>query len=79
MATSRITQNSDVSYTLPDGIDDLVLTGTDPIDGTGNSLDNQIFGNNANNIIQGLEGNDTLYGIDGDDISSILFCLLQGR
>ncbi|MCB1657105.1 MAG: PD40 domain-containing protein, partial [Pseudomonadales bacterium] len=68
MATSRITHNSDVSYTLPDGVDDLVLTGTDPIDGTGNSLDNQIFGNNANNIIDGLDGNDTLYGGDGNDI-----------
>jgi hypothetical protein len=68
MATSRTSHSSDVSYTLPEGIDDLYLTGTDAIDGTGNILDNQIFGNNADNIIQGLEGNDTLLGADGEDI-----------
>ena len=68
MATSKITHTSDVSYTLPNGIDDLILTGTADIDGTGNTLNNQIFGNNANNIIQGLEGNDTLYGLEGRDI-----------
>ena len=68
MATSRITQTSDVSYTLPEGVDDLILTGTDNIDGTGNTLDNQITGNVGNNVLQGLEGSDTLLGGDGSDI-----------
>ncbi|HNL35748.1 MAG TPA: tandem-95 repeat protein, partial [Agitococcus sp.] len=68
MAISRTTHTSDVSYTLPEGVDDLILTGTDNIEGTGNILDNQITGNVGDNILQGLEGNDTLLGMDGADV-----------
>ena len=67
MATSRTTDTSSVSYTLPDGVDDLILTGSDDIYGTGNALDNQITGNVGKNILQGLAGSDTLLGGDGND------------
>lgn len=56
------TVKSSVSYTLGDWLNNLTLTGNDPINGTGNSLDNTIFGNDANNILKGGSGNDTIDG-----------------
>jgi Ca2+-binding RTX toxin-like protein len=67
---SRTSHSSDVSYTLPDGIDDLMLTGTDDIDGTGNNLGNVIAGNSGKNVINGMDGNDLLYGAEGNDVIS---------
>ncbi len=67
---------SSVSYTLGDWVNDLTLTGTGAINGTGNSLDNVITGNDATNILRGGAGNDTIdgkggsntiYGEDGND------------
>jgi Ca2+-binding RTX toxin-like protein len=37
-----------VSFTLPDNVENLVLTGTAAINGTGNTLDNTIAGNAGN-------------------------------
>jgi Ca2+-binding RTX toxin-like protein len=37
------------------GLDDLVLTGTDNVNGTGNYLDNKITGNKGNNTLNGYE------------------------
>ena len=55
MATSTpTTVTSSVSYTLLDGEDNLVLTGVDDINGTGNSLNNYITGNVGANILDGL-------------------------
>ncbi len=48
-------------------IENLILTGTDNIDGRGNKLGNYIQGNSGNNILRGAEGNDTLYGGEGVD------------
>ena len=48
-------------------VEKLTLTGTNAINGTGNSLVNTIMGNNAANILKGLIGNDTLSGSGGDD------------
>lgn len=56
------TIKSSVSYALGSNLENLTLTGTGKINGTGNSLKNTIIGNIANNTIKGLAGNDTLYG-----------------
>ncbi|MBF0340527.1 MAG: putative Ig domain-containing protein, partial [Magnetococcales bacterium] len=59
--------NSAVSYTLPANIEQLALTGTAPVDGVGNGLDNLLTGNPAANILAGGAGNDTLDGGAGAD------------
>ncbi|GEM_PF-256058 len=58
---------SSISYTLTDNVENLSLTGTASINGTGNTLDNVIVGNTGNNILSGLDGNDTLTGNAGND------------
>jgi len=58
---------SGIDYTLTDNVENLTLTGTDDLNGTGNSLNNVIYGNTGNNVIDGQGGNDTLYGNSGDD------------
>ncbi len=59
---------SSITYTLTDHVEDLVLTGTAAINGTGNALDNHITGNSANNTLKGLAGNDVLDGQQGADV-----------
>jgi hypothetical protein len=59
---------SGVSYTLPTGVANLLLIGTDDIDGTGNGLNNILIGNSGHNTLSGVGGTDYLYGEDGDDI-----------
>ena len=58
-----------VSYTLGANVERLALNAevTTPIDGTGNELNNELFGNDAQNILRGLAGNDSLRGEGGDD------------
>jgi Ca2+-binding RTX toxin-like protein len=53
------TVRSSVSYTLGNNLENLTLTGSSPISGTGNTLDNTIIGNAVNNSLYGREGNDT--------------------
>ena len=59
---------SSVGYVLPDSVEDLYLTGTANINGTGNAQDNHIYGNSGANIVDGGAGNDTLDGGNGNDI-----------
>ncbi len=59
--------SASVSYALPDNVENLLLTGDKPIDGTGNGLDNQITGNAGDNTLSGGGGNDTLSGGGGAD------------
>lgn len=61
------TVKSNLTWTLSDNLDNLTLTGTAAIDGTGNTLDNVITGNIADNTLTALEGNDTLDGGAGND------------
>jgi Ca2+-binding RTX toxin-like protein len=59
--------NASVSHTLGSNVDNLNLTGTAAINGTGNALDNLLFGNAAANTLTGGAGNDTLNGNAGAD------------
>jgi Ca2+-binding RTX toxin-like protein len=61
------TVQSSVTYTLAVNVENLILTGTTVINGTGNLLDNLILGNSATNVLTGVNGNDTLRGGKGND------------
>lgn len=56
-----------ITYALGANVENLQLTGTGAINGTGNSLDNQLTGNAAANTLTGGAGNDTLDGGEGND------------
>jgi Ca2+-binding RTX toxin-like protein len=62
------TVESSVSFALAANIENLVLTGTAIISGTGNTLANVITGNNVVNTLAGNAGDDTLLGKDGNDV-----------
>ncbi|MBN3951327.1 MAG: pre-peptidase C-terminal domain-containing protein [Nostoc sp.] len=57
-----------VTYTLGANLENLKLIGNNPINGTGNSLNNFLFGNSVNNTLNGRAGDDTLDGNFGNDI-----------
>ncbi|WP_161140691.1 beta strand repeat-containing protein [Propylenella binzhouense] len=59
--------SSSVSHTLSAHLENLTLTGSESIDGTGNVLDNILTGNDSENLLSGLAGNDTLTGGAGND------------
>ncbi|MDP1612335.1 MAG: calcium-binding protein, partial [Sulfuritalea sp.] len=61
------TIKSSVSYTLPANVENLVLTGTAAINGTGNDAANRLVGNAADNVLDGKGGVDALLGGAGDD------------
>ena len=58
---------SNATYTLSANVENLTLTGTAVINGTGNTLDNAITGNSAANILMGDAGDDRLDGGLGND------------
>jgi serralysin len=60
---------SSVSFSLAGQfVEQLTLSGSGNINGTGNSLANVITGNSGNNTINGSSGNDTLSGAAGNDV-----------
>ncbi|MBO1048752.1 MAG: hypothetical protein HEQ10_13875 [Dolichospermum sp. DEX182a] len=59
IVTITDTIQSSTTFTLPAGVENLQLTGTSAINGTGNTDNNVLTGNSANNILAGSDGNDT--------------------
>jgi len=73
VVTEQLTEGTDtvqssVSYTLRANVENLTLTGSTPVDGTGNELANVLVGNDAVNVLTGGDGNDTLTGGVGNDV-----------
>lgn len=60
--------DTSVSYTLSDNVENMLLTGTAAINGSGNALNNRLIGNDAANTLSGGAGNDYLSGRGGDDV-----------
>ena len=61
------TVQSSITWTLGAELENLVLTGSANINGSGNALDNVLTGNAGNNVLTGAAGNDTLIGGLGND------------
>ena len=59
---------SGVALTLTEFLENLTLTGTSAINGTGNAANNKLIGNGASNTLTGLGGTDTLDGGGGADV-----------
>jgi len=62
------TVQASLTYTLGTHVENLTLTGTSAINGTGNALDNMLTGNSAANVLTGGSGNDTYVIGAGDSI-----------
>jgi Ca2+-binding RTX toxin-like protein/methionine-rich copper-binding protein CopC len=66
------TVHSSISIALGPYLENLTLTGSASISGTGNTLDNILVGNNGNNLFSGGLGLDTLTGGGGNDTFHVL-------
>ncbi|PHM10790.1 cadherin-like domain-containing protein, partial [Nostoc sp. 'Peltigera malacea cyanobiont' DB3992] len=58
---------SSVSWVLGNNLENLTLTGSGAINGTGNSFNNILIGNTGANILSGENGNDNLFGDSDND------------
>lgn len=57
-----------VDFTLPDHVENLLLLGSENLNGTGNELDNTLAGNAGDNTLIGGAGNDILVGNAGNNV-----------
>ncbi len=64
----RDTARSFVTHTLADNVENLILLGTNPVNGTGNGAINKLIGNDFANVLNGGLGNDILTGGLGTDV-----------
>jgi Ca2+-binding RTX toxin-like protein len=64
--TDRV--NASIDYTLGPDLENLTLTGTLGLNGTGNELNNVLVGNTGANTLSGLAGDDSLDGGTGINI-----------
>ncbi len=60
--------SASTNYTLGAGEDNLLLTGSADLKGTGNNANNQLEGNDGANVLIGGLGYDQLYAGAGDDV-----------
>jgi Ca2+-binding RTX toxin-like protein len=67
VSTQIDTVMSALSYGLGTNVENLTLTGTAAVNGTGNSASNVLTGNSGANTLDGGAGNDTLSGLVGND------------
>jgi len=63
------TVQSSITWTLSTNVENLILTGSTAINGTGNASDNVLVGNSAANVLKGLAGNDTYVVGTGDTVT----------
>ncbi len=61
------TVQSAVTHTLAVNVENLTLSGSSAVNGTGNASSNVLTGNTASNTLNGLAGSDTLNGGLGND------------
>ncbi|EIM31785.1 putative calcium-binding protein,FG-GAP repeat protein, partial [Leptothrix ochracea L12] len=61
------TVQASIDWTLTAEVENLLLIGAGPLNGSGNSLDNLINGNVGNNLLDGGAGNDVISGGQGND------------
>ena len=67
LASEIDTVRSSVSWALGANLENLTLTGSAHLNGTGNALNNVLTGNAGNNVLNGGAGRDTLIGGAGND------------
>ena len=59
---------SSVSYTAPNLVEEVQLTGTTEINASGNAQNNRLYGNSGANILNGKADSDAMWGGAGNDI-----------
>ncbi|UVM75064.1 M10 family metallopeptidase [Pseudomonas alvandae] len=67
LASEIDTVRASLTWSLGTNLENLTLTGSANLNGTGNALNNVLTGNAGNNLLDGLAGRDTLVGGAGND------------